>query len=122
MEKLVSENEEIKALKQKIQQGYLNKERAKQLAEKQVRRVDELVCYLSNIGKWGRVWSWNDQKEGKRRKADVVGRSSEAKRAIWSKKCFEKADGLKGWKGKRSLWTVLERKRTGWKSNANTDR
>lgn len=43
LEKLVSENEEIKALKQKIQQGYLNKERAKQLAEKQVRRVDELV-------------------------------------------------------------------------------
>ena len=32
LEKLVCENEEIKALKQKIQQGYLNKERAKQLA------------------------------------------------------------------------------------------
>ena len=32
LEKLVKENEEIKALKQKIQQGYLNKERAKQLA------------------------------------------------------------------------------------------
>lgn len=40
LEKLVCENEEIKALKQKIQQGYLNKERAKQLTEKQVRRVD----------------------------------------------------------------------------------
>lgn len=40
LEKLVSENEEIKAIKQKIQQGYLNKERSKQIAEKQVRRVD----------------------------------------------------------------------------------
>jgi hypothetical protein len=32
LEKLVCENEEIKALKQKIQQGYLNKERSKQIA------------------------------------------------------------------------------------------
>ena len=42
-DKIISENHEIKELKQKIQQGYLNKERAKQLAEKQVRKVDELV-------------------------------------------------------------------------------
>lgn len=40
------ENGEIKALKQKIQQGYLNKERSKQMAEKQVRKVDELVLHL----------------------------------------------------------------------------
>lgn len=40
LEKLVNENEEIKALKQKIQQGYLNKERSMQMAEKQVRKVD----------------------------------------------------------------------------------
>lgn len=30
-------------MKQKIQQAYLNKERSKQLTDKQVRRVDELV-------------------------------------------------------------------------------
>lgn len=40
LDKLIHQNQEIKALKQKIQQGYLNKERAKQLAERQVRRVD----------------------------------------------------------------------------------
>ena len=42
-DKIINENQEIKELRQKIQQGYLNKERAKQLAEKQVRKVDELV-------------------------------------------------------------------------------
>lgn len=52
LEKLVNENEEIKALKQKIQLGYLNKERAKQLAEQQVRRVDELVS--GRLCRWAR--------------------------------------------------------------------
>ncbi len=42
-DKIISENNEIKELKQKIQQAYLNKERAKQLVDKQVRKVDELV-------------------------------------------------------------------------------
>ena len=45
-DKIISENHEIKELRQKIQQGYLNKERSKQLAEKQVRKVDELVNHL----------------------------------------------------------------------------
>jgi|JI6StandDraft_1071083.scaffolds.fasta_scaffold2233784_1 hypothetical protein len=42
-DKIISENNEIKELKQKIQQAYLNKERAKQMVDKQVRKVDELV-------------------------------------------------------------------------------
>lgn len=42
-DKIISENHEIKELKQKIQQAYLNKERAKQMSDKQVRKVDELV-------------------------------------------------------------------------------
>lgn len=45
-DKVINENHEIKELRQKIQQGYLNKERSKQLAEKQVRKVDELVHIL----------------------------------------------------------------------------
>ena len=45
-DKIIAENHEIKELKQKIQQGYLNKERALQLAEKQVRKVDELVSMI----------------------------------------------------------------------------
>lgn len=44
-DKIIAENHEIKELKQKIQQAYLNKERAKQMADKQVRKVDELVKY-----------------------------------------------------------------------------
>lgn len=46
VDKIVSENHEIKELKQKIQQAYLNKERAKQVVDKQVRKVEELVTYL----------------------------------------------------------------------------
>jgi hypothetical protein len=41
--KLIQENEEITRLKKMIETGYQNKERSKQIAEKQVRRIDELV-------------------------------------------------------------------------------
>lgn len=44
-DKIISENNEIKELRQKIQQAYLSKERAKQMSDKQVRKVDELVTY-----------------------------------------------------------------------------
>lgn len=42
-DKIIHENHEIKELKQKIQQAYLNKERAKQVVDKQVRKVEDLV-------------------------------------------------------------------------------
>ena len=47
-------------MKQKIQQGYLNKERAKQMAEKQVRKVDELVKTYDNIDKRSWILGRND--------------------------------------------------------------
>lgn len=43
VEKICAESEELKALKEKIAQAYLNKERAAQLAEKKIRKLDELV-------------------------------------------------------------------------------
>jgi regulator of sirC expression with transglutaminase-like and TPR domain len=39
-EQVIADSEEIKRLRQLVQQGYLNKERSKQLAEKQVRAID----------------------------------------------------------------------------------
>lgn len=41
-DKLINENEEIKKLRQQIQLAYLNKERTKQIAEKQIRSIDSL--------------------------------------------------------------------------------
>ena len=64
VDKIVSENNEIKELKQKIQQAYLNKERAKQMADKQVRKVDDLVIHPYILDQWGSIWSWNDKKDG----------------------------------------------------------
>lgn len=42
-EQVIADSEEIKKLKQLVQLGYLNKERSKQLAEKQVRAIDDLM-------------------------------------------------------------------------------
>ena len=41
-DKLNNENDEIKKLRQQIQLAYLNKQRTKQIAEKQIRSIDAL--------------------------------------------------------------------------------
>lgn len=42
-QKVIEESEEIKQLKEKIHQSYVNKERCAQIAEKQVRKLQDLV-------------------------------------------------------------------------------
>jgi hypothetical protein len=42
-EKICAESEEIRQLKEKIKAAYLNKERTAQIAENQIRKLDEIV-------------------------------------------------------------------------------
>lgn len=45
MEKVIGESEEIKQLKERINQAYVNKERSAQIAEKQTRTLKQLVSF-----------------------------------------------------------------------------
>lgn len=46
IERICAESEEIKLLKQKVQTAYVTKERTQQLAEQQMRRMQELVNFI----------------------------------------------------------------------------
>jgi inosine/xanthosine triphosphate pyrophosphatase family protein len=46
IESILTSNKEIQEVKRKIEESYLSKERAKQLAETQYRKIDELVRKL----------------------------------------------------------------------------
>ena len=43
IEKICAESEEIRQLKEKIKAAYINKERTAQIAEGQIRRLNEIV-------------------------------------------------------------------------------
>lgn len=43
IERICAESEEIKHLKQRVQTAYVNKERTQQIAEQQLRRLNEIV-------------------------------------------------------------------------------
>lgn len=53
-QKIIEESDEIKQIKEKIQQAYVNKERCAQIAEKQVRRLQDLVK-TSNIKETSKI-------------------------------------------------------------------
>ena len=45
IKRIFEESEQLKLLRQKINTGYINKERAAQIQEKQIRTIQELVSF-----------------------------------------------------------------------------
>jgi len=48
IEKIIADSEEIRQLKEKIKAAYVNKERMAQIADQQIRRLDEIVIINSH--------------------------------------------------------------------------
>ena len=92
------------------------------MAEKQVRKVDELVNFHLNLGSRSRVWSRNLQKETGRVKKTAGSIARKSSEKIRRKETSRKADEWKNWKIKIGLWTILKGKVASRKRDANSYR
>ena len=89
------------------------------MAEKQVRKVDELVKSYDNLDKRGWVWGIDGQEKVTVRAWHAVKRSLQAEEAILGQIGTQETNGWKDPKRTRSLWTIFEGKGTGRKSYTN---